>query len=234
MLRAGSLGLQVERTMTVRIKVALALFALGTGALGSLSSALAQVAVSDVAYVESLSGRATALIQGKPTPLEELDIIDERTRLFIQANSELRLCHYRDQKLLTLKGPLRVSVSASGVTTESGQPIAGAGERCAKPAASTFQGGFLARSVATVSTQVALRPRIKIVNREATAIRSVALWDGEQRRVVMTFERGMARPTLEEGQSYLLIVGRSDGTQLKMKLVASRIADTGPLILVIQ
>ena len=57
--------------MTVTIKAALALFALATGALGGLSSALAQVAVTDVAYVESVSGRVVALIQGKPTLLEE-------------------------------------------------------------------------------------------------------------------------------------------------------------------
>jgi hypothetical protein len=220
--------------MAVTMKAALALFALASGAVGGLSSALAQVAVTDVAYVESVSGRVVALIQGKPTPLEELDIIDERTRLFIQANSELRLCHYRDQRLVTLKGPLRVSVSVSGVTAENGQQISGSGERCVKPAVSTFQGGSLARSAATMSAQVALRPSIKIVNRGAIAIRSIALWDGEQRRIVVAFERSTARPTLDEGQSYFLIVGRSDGSQLRMKLVASKIAESGPLILVVR
>ncbi len=217
------------------MKAALALLALGSGVLGASSFAIAEMAVTDVAYVESLNGRAVALIQGKPTLLEALDVIDERTRLDILANSELRLCHYRSEKLLTLKGPLRVSVSASAVTAENGQEISGLGERCVKPAISTFQGGFLARSAAaTALTRVALQPRIKIVNRGAKAIRSVALWDSEQRRIVATFERGTASPTLDEGQAYFLIVGRSDGSQLKMKLVASAIADTGPLILVVR
>jgi hypothetical protein len=220
--------------MTVTMKAALALFALGSGALGGLSLAHAEMAVTDVAYVESLNGRAVALIQGKPTLLEALDIIDERTRLDILANSELRLCHYRNQKLLTLKGPLRVSVSASGVMAENGQEISGPGERCVKPAVSTFQGGFLARSAGTPPTRVALQPSIKVVNRTTKALRSIALWDGEQRRIVAAFERGTARPTLDEGQSYFLIVGRSDGSQLKMKLVASALAETGPLILVIR
>jgi hypothetical protein len=220
--------------MTVTMKAVLALLALGSGVLGASSFAIAEMAVTDVAYVESLNGRAVALIQGKPTLLEALDVIDERTRLDILANSELRLCHYRSEKLLTLKGPLRVSVSASAVTAENGQEISGLGERCVKPAISTFQGGFLARSAATALTRVALQPRIKIVNRGAKAIRSVALWDSEQRRIVATFERGTASPTLDEGQAYFLIVGRSDGSQLKMKLVASAIADTGPLILVVR
>jgi hypothetical protein len=220
--------------MTVTMKAALVLFALGSGALGASSFAVAEMAVTDVAYVESLNGRAIALVQGKPTLLEPLDIIDERTRVDILANSEVRLCHYRNEKLLILRGPLRVSVSASAVTAEGGQEISGFGERCVKPAVSTFQGGFLARSAATALTRVALQPRIKIVNRGAKPIRSVALWDSEQRRIVATFERGTASPTLDEGQAYVLVVGRSDGSQLKMKLVASAITETGPLILVVR
>jgi hypothetical protein len=233
-MRAGSLGLQAERTTTVTMKAALVLFALGSGVLGGLSLALAEMVVTDVAYVASVKGRAVALTQGKPTLLEELDIIDEWTRLEILANSELRLCHNRDQRLLTLKGPLRVSVSAYGVTAENGQQISGPGERCVKPAVSTFQGGSLVRSVTTESTPIALRPSIKIVNRGAIGVRSIALWDGEQRRIVVTFERGMARPTLDEGQFYFLVVGRNDGSQLKMKLIGSKTAETGPLIFVVR
>ena len=215
-------------------KAALVLLALGSAALGASSSAVAEMAVTDVAYVESLTGRAIALVQGKPTLLEPLDIIDERTRLDILANSEVRLCHYRNEKLLTLRGPLRVSVLASAVTAENGQEISGFGERCVKPAISTFQGGVLARSAATAPTRVALQPRIKIVNRGTKPLRSVALWDSEQRQIVATFERGTASPTLDDGQAYVLVVGRSDGSQLKMKLVASAITGTGPLILVVR
>ena len=215
-------------------KAALVLLALGSGALGASSFAVAEMAATDVAYVESLNGRAIALVQGKPTLLEPLDIIDERTRLDILANSELRLCHYRNEKLLTLRGPMRVSVLASAVIAENGQEISGFGERCVKPAVSTFQGGFLARSTTTPLTRVALQPRIKIVNRGAKPIRSVALWDSEQRQIVATFERGTASPTLDDGQAYVLIVGRGDGSQLKMKLVASAITGTGPLILVVR
>ena len=216
------------------MKAAFVLFAASLSAVCDPSLARAEMATTDVAYVESVSGRAVALIQGKPTLLEALDIIDERTRLDVLANSELRICHYRKEKLLTLHGPLRVSVSASGVTAENGQEISGPGERCVKPVVSTFQGGVLARSAGPPPTKVALQPSIKVVNRTAKALRSIALWDGEQRRIVAAFERGIARPTLDEGQSYFLIVGRSDGSQLKMKLVASALAETGPLILVIR
>ena len=206
----------------------------GLGGLGNPPPARAEMATVDVAYVESLNGRAVALIQGKPTLLEPLDIIDERTRLDILANSELRICHYRNQNLLTLRGPLRVSVSAAGVAAENGQEIAGSGERCVKPAVSTFQGGFLARSAGTIPTRVALRPSIKVVNRGPKAIRSIALWDGAQQQIVATFERATASPMLDDGQSYVLVVGRSDGSQLKMKLVASAMAEPGPLILVLR
>ncbi len=195
--------------------------------------AVAQGAAADVAYVESVNGRAVALVQGKPTLLDVLDIIDDRTRLDILANSELRICHYRKQKLLTLRGPLRVSVSASGVTAENGQEIDGPGEKCVKPAVSTFQGGFVARTAAIASTKVGLRPSIKIVNRGAKPIRDIALWDGGQQRIVARFERDTASPLLDEGP-YVLVVGRSDGSQLKMKLTASATVETGPLILVIR
>ena len=216
------------------MKAAFVLFAASLAVLGNPSLACAEMVTTDVAYVESLNGRAVALIQGKPTLLEALDIIDARTRLDVLANSELRICHYGKEQLLTLKGPLRVSVSASGVTAENGQEISGPGERCVKPAVSTFQGGVLARSAGPVTTKVGLQPSIKVVNRSTKPIRDIALWDGAQRRIVATFQRGAASPTLDEGQSYLLVVGRHDGSQLKMKLVASPTAEAVPLILVVR
>jgi hypothetical protein len=216
------------------MKAAFVLFAAGLAAVCDPSLARAEMATTDVAYVESVNGRAVALIQGKPTLLEVLDIIDERTRLDVLANSELRICHYRKEKLLTLRGPLRVSVSASGVTAENGQEISGPGERCVKPAVSTFQGGVLARSAGPPPNKVALQPSIKVVNRSTKPIRDIALWDGAQQRIVARFERGAASPTLDDGQSYMLVVGRQDGSQLKMKLVASPTAETVPLILVVR
>src|SRR5262249_51818918 len=80
---------------------------------GTVSQSTAQETTADVAYVESVNGRVIASLQGSPTLLDVLDVIGERTRLDLPANSELRICHYRARKLLTLKGPLRASVSAS-------------------------------------------------------------------------------------------------------------------------
>ena len=54
----------------------------------------AQEAAADVGYVEDVSGRVVAFAQGKPTLLDALDVISDRTRLDLQANSELRICHY--------------------------------------------------------------------------------------------------------------------------------------------
>src|SRR6266496_3008174 len=73
---------------------------------------------ADVAYVAEVSGRVVASSQGKPTLLDALDIISDRTRLDLQANSELQICHYRSQQLLSLKGPLKASISRDGVTVE--------------------------------------------------------------------------------------------------------------------
>src|SRR5713226_3485818 len=86
--------------------VVLVLSAIGLGAAGGISHSAAQGTASDVAYVEAVSGHVVASFQGTPTLLDVLDIIGDRTRLDLPANSELRLCHYRMRKLLTLKGPI--------------------------------------------------------------------------------------------------------------------------------
>src|SRR5262245_59760926 len=84
----------------------LAALVLPAVALGlSTSPAHAASDDADVAYVAEVSGRVVASSQGKPTLLDTLDIISAHTRLDLQANSELRICHYRSQQLLSLKGP---------------------------------------------------------------------------------------------------------------------------------
>jgi hypothetical protein len=77
--------------------------------------ALAQQAMADVAYVEDVSGRVVAFAQGKPILLNAFDTITDRTRLDLQANSELRICHYPTRQFLTLKGPLTASISRDGL-----------------------------------------------------------------------------------------------------------------------
>jgi tetratricopeptide (TPR) repeat protein len=118
-------------------------FGLGVG----ISRSAAQGIAMDVAYVEAVSGRVVASSQGKPTLLDVLDTIGDWTQLDLQANSELRICHYRTHKLLTLSGPLRALVSVSGVTAENGTAIDGQTETCAAPVVSTFQGGLVARAL---------------------------------------------------------------------------------------
>lgn len=189
---------------------------------------------SDVAYVESVSGRVLAMVAGKPTLLDTLDMIDERTRIDLLANSELRLCHHRLQRMVTLRGPLRASVTATGVTGENGREIAASAETCVRPTVSNIQGGFIARTAGMTPTKVALRPTIKIVNRTANGIRTVVLWDGAQQRIIASFERNAARPILAEGQNYLLVVARNDGSELKMLLQATPQAEPRPLILVVR
>jgi hypothetical protein len=192
----------------------------------------AQETAADVAYVEEVNGRVVASSQGKPTLLDALDIISDRMRLDLQANSELRICHYRTHRLLTLKGPLRASVSGDGVMVENSKAVVASAGSCAAPVASTFQGGLVSRNVVLKTMNVPLRPSIKVVNRGTQPIRQITLWDGESQRILMTFDRNAARPILDDDQSYVLVVERNDGSKFKMMLRGSAVAQTDPLILV--
>jgi hypothetical protein len=194
---------------------------------------------ADVAYVEGISGRVVALAEGKPTLLDALDVISDRTRIDLLANSELRICHYPTRQLLTLKGPLRASISRDGVTAENSKTAVASAGTCAAPVVSTFQGGVVSRgtgatAVKTANMNVALRPSIRIVNRGPQPIQKVLLLDGDSREVLMVFERNIARPNLAEGQSYVLVVERNDGSEFKMTLQASAVAQTDPLIVVVR
>jgi hypothetical protein len=92
---------------------------IGLGA-NAISASEAQETASDVAYVEAVTGNVVAAAQGKPVLLDVLDVIGDRTRLDLTANSELRLCHYQLRKLVSLKAAA-TSVSAAGVTIENGK-----------------------------------------------------------------------------------------------------------------
>ena len=196
--------------------------------------AAAQEGAADTAYVESVTGRVVALVNGKPVLLDALDTVTDKTRLDVLANSELRLCHYQKQRIVALAGPARISVTASGVTAENGKDIAPSGETCAKPVVSTFQGGFVARTAGTAVTNVALRPSIKIANRSANGIRSVTLWDSTRTNIVSTFDNKATRLFLNEGQVYQLVIDRDDGSENKMTLKASATVNARPLILVVR
>jgi hypothetical protein len=126
----------------IRTTVVLAtVLAAGLGAAPSM----AQQATSDVAYVEAVSGRVVATGRENPVLVEALEVISERTRFDLLPNSELSLCHYYMQRLLTVKGPARVTVSADGITVEAGKAAVVSQDTCGFALASTSNGGFLAR-----------------------------------------------------------------------------------------
>jgi hypothetical protein len=107
--------------------------------LGScLNPLAAQEASSDVAFVETVTGQAVALVSGRPTLLGSLDVM---------ANSELRLCHYQTSRFLTVKGPARIIVSVDGVKVEAGKAVEVSRETCGSVEASAHQGGLVARGV---------------------------------------------------------------------------------------
>ena len=209
---------------------------IGLGVAKGVANSAAQGAAAEVAYVEAVSGRVIASYEGKPSLLDVLDVISDPTRLDLQANSELRVCHYRTRKILSLRGPLRVSISASNVTTENGKAVGATAETCAAPMVSTFQGGIVSRNIAvtTTQTQVPLRPSIKIINRGSKTIRKIVLWNGTRQTIVAAFERNVARPMLDDGQSYLLVVELNDGSEMKMTLQASAQTQTGPLFFMVR
>jgi len=187
---------------------------------------------TDVAYVEEVRGRVIVSSEGTPTLLDALDIISDRTRLDLQVNSELRICHYGTQRLLALKGPLKVSISQDGVTAENGK-VASEGS-CAAPVISTFQGGIVSRGTGWKTMNVPLQPRIKVVNRGTQAIHRISLWDGEHQSMLTTLDRDAARPKLDDGRAYLLVIERSDGSEFRMVLRANAAAETDPLIIMVR
>jgi hypothetical protein len=211
----------------------LSAIAASAGPAQAAAQVAAQDNIADVAYVEDVSGRVVAFAAGKPILLEALDVVSERTRLDLQANSQLRICHYPTRQLLTLKGPLRASISRDGVAVENGKPTLAAAEACTAPVVSTFQGGIISRgSVKTMA--VSLQPSIMVVNRSDQPIRRIALWDGDSRRILMTFDRAAARPVLDEGQSYLLVVERNDGSEFRVMLQPSASGQADPLMFMVR
>jgi hypothetical protein len=114
------------------------------GVLGFSPSA-GQEAPADVAHVAAVSGRVVALVHGTPSLLDTADVLSDRTRLDVLGNSELQVCHHRLQRFVTMNGPARVTISAGGITVESGKAVIISQERCALPQASNFQGGAVTR-----------------------------------------------------------------------------------------
>jgi hypothetical protein len=105
----------------------------------------AQEALREVAFVEAVTGRVVALASGAPTLLGPLDVITDRTRVDLLASGEVRICHYLTRRLLTIKGPARIMVSAVGVSVEAGKGVDLAAETCSPPQATGIQGGIVAR-----------------------------------------------------------------------------------------
>jgi len=129
----------------VMLRSAIVLSTVGLGAGFVTGPAVAQQAAADVAYVETVSGRVVAFARGAPVLLSNLDVIGDRTRVDLLAQSELRVCHYGTQRFLTLKGPARLTISTDGVATEGGKSIEAFAEPCAAPTVSKHQGGLLTR-----------------------------------------------------------------------------------------
>jgi hypothetical protein len=89
---------------------------------------------TDVAVVEAVRGRVVVFARGKPALLEKSDMISDHAQLDLQADSELRFCHFRANRLLTLRGPARALVSGDGVTDEKGRTIDAVAGSCTPPA----------------------------------------------------------------------------------------------------
>jgi hypothetical protein len=218
-----------------RVIVKVVLLALGLGCpLYAIMSAAAQSNPRDVAYVEGVRGRVFGASEGKPTLLDPLDMVSERTQLDLRANSELRICHYVTRTLLTLRGPLHAVVSASGVTAENGAMIKAPVESCATPLVSIFQGGLIARATGAPSTNVPLQANIRVTNRGTQAIRRIALWDIQRQIPVINFNGNAARPTLHDGESYRLTVELGDGREFELILWADAAIAPVPLIVIVR
>jgi hypothetical protein len=101
-------------------------------ALNRCPPAPAPMQDTDVAFVETVSGRVIVFAR-EAGLLENSDMISDHAQLDLQANSELRFCHFKANRLLILKGPARATVSGDGVTDERGNPISAAVGTCTPP-----------------------------------------------------------------------------------------------------
>jgi hypothetical protein len=136
------------------VRSAIALAAICCGAAAAVAQSAAQD--TDVAFVAAVTGRVVVLSRGTPVLLDTLDPVKDRTRIDLQPSSELHICHYATQRLYSLKGPSRASVSAGSVTIESGKPLDVSKVPCAAPAVSNHQGGLVARGI-VATEEVSLR-----------------------------------------------------------------------------
>jgi hypothetical protein len=126
---------------------AVVIFATLLGAGSGLSPSAAQELSTDVGFVEAVSGRVVAMTRGTPVLVDVSDVISDRTRFDLLANSELNLCHYRIGRFITLRGPARIIVSKDGITVQAGHPVDVSQETCTVVQESKFQGGIVARGV---------------------------------------------------------------------------------------
>ena len=225
---------RAERTAVARTTLRVATFVMvGLAILGNASAAAAQASRKDVAYVMAISGHASATAEGSSIDLNGLDIIYQGTQVDLDPNAELRLCHYRLRKLVTLKGPLHAVILASGIATDKGDVATSAREACTAPAVSTIQGGVAYRALVQ-PTQVGLSPSIKLVDSGSRRVRKAVILDESRHATVVSFNHGIARPQLVEGQDYSVVVELNDGNTWRLLLRASAAADTSVLILVAQ
>jgi hypothetical protein len=121
-------------------KAALVVSTIALDGVFGVSPSAAQEATTDVGYVVAVSGRVVALVRGTPSLLDTADVISDRARLDLLANSELQVCHYRLQRFLMMSGPASVTISAGGITVESGKPVVVSQARCVTPQASNPNG----------------------------------------------------------------------------------------------
>ena len=135
-----------KSTVAAGLKAAIVLSTIGLAGVG-VSPSAAQEAASDAAYVEEVRGRVVAFARGTPVLLSALDVVADRTRIDLLADSELHICHHRMQRFLKLKGPGRVTITAHGVANDAGKSIDASVESCAAPMVSKLSGGLLTRGI---------------------------------------------------------------------------------------
>jgi hypothetical protein len=69
-----------------------------------------------------------------------------------------------------------------------------------------------------------------LVDSGSPPVNSIALWDGAHRKLLLSFGHSRAQPSLDDGRSYILVIGRSDGSGFQVKLQATAANQSGPII----
>jgi hypothetical protein len=189
---------------------------------------------AEVAYVDEVSGAPAIMAGDGSAPVVALDILSPDQALVLPPGSRVRLCHYGVKSIYDLAGPMKVTVTASGVLSAEGEILVPGPQVCSEPAVSILQGGVVFRGTkGDGAPRITPSPRIRIVAPAAAGLRTVRIEDNLSGGTVAEFRSGLARPRLQAGRIYRVVAELASGEKRTVFLRAAEGPDARDTLLLI-